>query len=92
MNNFTREVLRQSADTLTTGKKAMQDFTFANGFQVPEGRIVGFNNHQVNFGDNFNRATAEGMDPEMSLNKISTTPARDSITFGAEKHLCPGNV
>jgi cytochrome P450 len=30
------------------------------------------------------------MDPEMSLNKPITTPARDFISFGSGKHLCPG--
>lgn len=92
LNNFTREILRQSVDFLATGKKAMEDFTFANGYQVPKGRVVGFNLRQVNFGDNYNRDSVYGMDPEMSLNKISTTPAKDFITFGAGKHVCPGKA
>lgn len=90
LNNFTREILRQGVDYLSTGKKAMEDYTFSNGYQVPEGRVVAFNMRQMNFGDNHIRDSLEGMDPSMSLNKISTTPAKDFMTFGAGKHICPG--
>ncbi|KAG2200077.1 hypothetical protein INT47_007722 [Mucor saturninus] len=90
LNNFTREILRQGADHLSTGKKAMVNFTFANGYQVPKGRVVGFNMRQVNFGDNSTRYSLEGMDPSMSFNKLTTTPAKDFISFGAGKHICPG--
>lgn len=92
LNNFTREVLRQGAENVGHGKKVMHDFTFSNGYQVPKDRVVAFNMRQMNFGDNNIRSSVEGMDPDMSLNKTSTTPARDFISFGAGKHLCPGKI
>ncbi|KAG2200076.1 hypothetical protein INT47_007721 [Mucor saturninus] len=90
LNNFTREVLRQGGDSIANGKKAMRDFTFSNGYQVPQGRIVASSVRQMNFGDNSIRNSVEEMNPDMSLNKTSTTPARDFVSFGAGKHLCPG--
>ncbi|KAI9469974.1 MAG: cytochrome P450 [Benjaminiella poitrasii] len=90
LNNFIREVLRQGADKLANGKKAMRDYTFYNGYQVAKGSIVETTLRQVNFGDNITRSAVKDMDPDMSLNKISTTPAKDFVTFGMGKHLCPG--
>ncbi|KAI8061955.1 cytochrome P450 [Thamnidium elegans] len=90
LNNFMREVLRQGSDRLANGKKAMHDYTFANGYQVPKGRIVESSLRQLNFGNNVIRSEVDDMDPDMSLNRISTTPARDFVSFGMGKHLCPG--
>lgn len=92
MNNFVRESLRQGANIVGSGKKVMKDYTFANGYQIPQGRIVQVATRQLNFGNNINRNTVESMDPTMSLNKQATTPGKDFVTFGAGKHLCPGNV
>lgn len=90
LNNFIRESLRQSVDRLANGKKAMRDYTFYNGYQIPEGQTVESTLRQVSFGDHKTRATIEEMDPDMSRNKPSTTPAKDFVTFGLGKHLCPG--
>ncbi|KAG2210040.1 hypothetical protein INT47_003476 [Mucor saturninus] len=90
LNNFTREVLRQGSDKLANGKKAMRDFTFSNGYQVPKNGYVASTFRQMNFGSNSTRESVDEMDPDMSLNKTSITPARDFVSFGAGKHLCPG--
>ncbi|KAI7895834.1 cytochrome P450 [Mucor mucedo] len=90
LNNFIRESIRQGVDKLSKGRKAVKDYTFANGYQVPKGRLVSVASRQMNFGGNFVRNTIDGMDPEMSKNKPVTTPGRDFVSFGAGKHLCPG--
>lgn len=90
LNNFMREVLRQGSDRIANGKKALRDYTFANGYQVPKGETVECAIRGLNFGDNITRTTVEEMDPNMSHDKISTTPARDFASFGMGKHLCPG--
>ncbi|KAF1804691.1 CYP5312 [Mucor lusitanicus] len=90
LNNFMREVLRQGADKVATGKKALRDFTFKNGYQVPKGHSVNTTLRQLNFGDNATRSSVEDMDPAKSLNKVSTSPARDFASFGMGKHMCPG--
>lgn len=92
LNNFVRECLRQGADILANAKKAMKDYTFSNGYQVPQGRTVQTTTRQLNFGDNKNRFTVQTMDPEMSQNRTSTTPSKDFVTFGMGKHLCPGKI
>jgi hypothetical protein len=92
LNNFIREVLRQGVDTLAIGKKALRDFTFSNGYQVPKGRTVESNNRQLNFGNNTERSAIEDMNPDMSDNKAPPTPARDFVPFGMGKHLCPGKI
>jgi cytochrome P450 len=40
LENFMRESFRQSADKLANGKKALVDYTFANGYQVPKGKWI----------------------------------------------------
>lgn len=90
LNNFMREVLRQGNDILANGKKALRDYTFYNGYQVPKGRSVNTTLRQLNFGDNVTRSTVEEMDPTQSLNKACTSPAKDFTTFGMGKHMCPG--
>lgn len=90
LNNFMREVLRQGADRLANGKKAMKDFTFSNGYQVAKGDTVESTVRGLNFGDNVTRSAVDEMDPNMSHDKTSTTPARDFASFGMGKHLCPG--
>jgi hypothetical protein len=90
MNNFVRESLRQSVNIVASGKKVMKDYTFSNGYQVPKGSNVQSTLRQLNFGDNVTRLSIEDMDPDMSMNKSATTPAKDFVTFGAGKHLCPG--
>ncbi|KAI8378869.1 cytochrome P450 [Choanephora cucurbitarum] len=92
MNNFVREVLRQGVDKLANGKKAMKDYTFYNGYQVAKGELVQSSLRQLTFGSNSNRSDIDEMDPSMSLNKPSTTPAKDFVSFGMGKHLCPGKT
>lgn len=92
LNNFIREVLRQGSDKLANGKKVMRDFTFSNGYQVPKNGYIASCFRQMNFGTNRTRESIDEMDPDMSLNKTSTTPARDFVSFGAGKHLCPGKL
>lgn len=91
LNNFMREVLRQGVGNLAVGKKALVDYTFYNGYQVPKGRIVESSVRQVNFGTNSIRSEVDEMNPdEVSNNKAATAPSRDFATFGMGKHLCPG--
>jgi cytochrome P450 len=54
------------------------------------GGIVQVTSRAINLGLNVNRFGVDAMDPEMSMNKPITTPARDFISFGSGKHLCPG--
>ncbi|KAI8886594.1 cytochrome P450 [Backusella circina FSU 941] len=90
LNNLLKETLRQSISSLSSRKKAGRDYTFHNGYQMPKGGIVQVASRALNLGLNVNRFGVDAMDPEMSLNKPITTPARDFVSFGAGKHLCPG--
>ncbi|KAG2235319.1 hypothetical protein INT48_007950 [Thamnidium elegans] len=90
LNNFLREVLRQGASNLSMNKKAMQDYTFSNGYQIPKGSQVETCMRQLNFGTNETRSKIEDMNPEMSQNLNATAPAKDFASFGMGKHLCPG--
>ncbi|KAI9473413.1 MAG: cytochrome P450 [Benjaminiella poitrasii] len=90
LNNFIREVLRQGVALIAHGKQAMEDYTFYNGYQVPKGSTIDCTMRQMNFGSSANRSTIETMDPEASLNKLSSSPSKDFVTFGMGKHVCPG--
>ncbi|KAF1797439.1 cytochrome P450 [Mucor lusitanicus] len=90
LNNFVRESLRQSVDRLAVQKKVMHDYTYYNGYQVPKGRMIHTTTRSMNFGETSSRASIEEMNPDMSNNKPCSAPARDFLTFGMGKHLCPG--
>ncbi|CDH58333.1 cytochrome p450 [Lichtheimia corymbifera JMRC:FSU:9682] len=92
LDQFVRESLRQSVDKLANSKKVLpeQGYTFQNGYQVPQYRVVQSMNRQLNLGLNVNREDIKDMDPNASGTKSSTTPSRDFVTFGLGRHLCPG--
>ncbi|GAN03790.1 cytochrome p450 superfamily protein [Mucor ambiguus] len=90
LNNFVRESLRQSVDRLAVQKKVMHDYTYYNGYQVPKGRMIHTTTRSLNFGETASRSSIEDMNPDMSNNKPCSAPARDFLTFGMGKHLCPG--
>ncbi|GAA5801963.1 hypothetical protein HPULCUR_007423 [Helicostylum pulchrum] len=90
LNNFLREVFRQGSSNLSMNKKAMLDYTFSNGYQIPKGSSVEIAMRQLNFGTNETRSKVEDMDPDMSQNINATAPAKDFSSFGMGRHLCPG--
>lgn len=92
LDQLVRESLRQSVDKLGNSKKVLpeQGYTFQNGYQVPQYRVVQSMNRQLNLGLNVNREDIKDMDPNASGTKSSTTPSRDFVTFGLGRHLCPG--
>ncbi|KAI9315675.1 cytochrome P450, partial [Dichotomocladium elegans] len=92
MDQFLREAIRQSTDKLANSKKVMppNGYTFANGYQVPQGRTVEVMGRQLNFGLNTSRSTIADMDPSCSGSRLPTQPSRDYINFGLGRHLCPG--
>ncbi|KAF7728267.1 hypothetical protein EC973_006441 [Apophysomyces ossiformis] len=87
---FLRESLRRGVDKLAGSKKVLQDFTFSNGYQVPKGRTVQTASLQLNLGLDISKEALDQMDPSLSKDRRTTTPARDFVTFGMGKHLCPG--
>ncbi|KAF7723854.1 hypothetical protein EC973_001580 [Apophysomyces ossiformis] len=90
LNNFLYETLRQGQDMLAIRKKALADFTFANGYKIPEGRMIITTNWQLNMGLDAGSPRAEIVDPSMIEKKSLTTPAKDFIIFGMGRNLCPG--
>lgn len=92
LDQFVRESLSQSVDKLANGKKVLpeQGYTFANGYQVPQNRIVQSMNRRLNMGLNANREQVQDMDPSASGTKLPTNPSREFVTFGLGRHLCPG--
>jgi cytochrome P450 len=90
LNNFVRESLRQGVDRLAIQKKVMHDYTYYNGYQVPQGRMIYTTTRQMNFGETSGRSSIEDMNPDISMNKPCSAPAKDFLTFGMGKHLCPG--
>ncbi|KAI8343826.1 cytochrome P450 [Blakeslea trispora] len=90
LNNFIREALRHGADKLANGKKAMKDYTFYNGYQVPKGQLVQSSVRQLTFGSNSALTDVQEMNPDSSMNKPCSKPSKDFVAFGMGKRLCPG--
>ncbi|KAF7721458.1 hypothetical protein EC973_004660 [Apophysomyces ossiformis] len=90
LNNFVHESLRHGVDKLANGKKALKDYTFTNGYQIPKGRTVEVASRQLNMGSNVNPSTPKAMDLQFTSKRQPTTPSRNFVTFGMGKHVCPG--
>ncbi|KAG0184833.1 hypothetical protein DFQ28_010359 [Apophysomyces sp. BC1034] len=90
LDKFLHEVYSQGADKLGIGKRAVQDYTFVNGCQVPKGRLIETTNRAMCVGFNKSRSTVEEMDPDVWGNRKPTNSKNDYVVFGVGKHTCPG--
>ncbi|CAO3661977.1 unnamed protein product [Umbelopsis ramanniana] len=90
LDRFLRQVLRLGVDKLATGKKAMEDYTFMNGYQVPEGRLVQTLSRRIMFDSYTVESALDEMDPYTETKREATQSGRDNIAFGLGKHMCPG--
>lgn len=88
LDRFMRQVLRLGVDKLATGKKAMQDYTFMNGYQVPEGRLVQSLSRRIMFDSYAVDEPLEELDPFTYTKREATQTGRDNVAFGLGKHMC----
>jgi cytochrome P450 len=88
LDRFLRQVLRLGVDKLATGKKAMEDYTFMNGYQVPEGRLVQTLSRRIMFDSYTVESPLDEMDPYTETKREATQSGRDNIAFGLGKHMC----
>ncbi|KAF7721598.1 hypothetical protein EC973_004371 [Apophysomyces ossiformis] len=90
LDSFLHATLHHSQDVLNIGKKALQDYTFFNGYHVPKGRTIKTTNQHLNLGPKAGVPTAEKLKPLLIRKHPLTTPAKDFVTFGMGKNVCPG--
>ncbi|GAB5588579.1 hypothetical protein Unana1_03479 [Umbelopsis nana] len=90
LDRFIRQVLRLGVDKLATGKKAMEDFTFNNGYQVPEGRFVQSLSRRIMYDSYTVDSALEELDPFTYTKREAAQTGRDNVAFGLGKHMCPG--
>ncbi|KAJ3049748.1 hypothetical protein HK097_009291 [Rhizophlyctis rosea] len=89
MDNCVRESLRLSVSVFASSRKAMQDVEFADGTQLPKGRMVMLAGYDIQR-DPERYANPDEFNPSHHAGKVSTTPDRNFILFGMGKHACPG--
>ncbi|KAF0512131.1 cytochrome P450 [Gigaspora margarita] len=96
LDSFVKESLRFINPIVTLPHKCISKsyFTFANGYQIPSGRIVG-----LNFRDTNNDEELQGQNPtefyafrHLERNSPATKLERNFLTFGGGKHACPGRA
>lgn len=88
LDRFIRQVLRLGVDKLATGKKAMEDFTFNNGYQVPEGRFVQSLSRRIMYDSYTVDSALEELDPFTYTKREAAQTGRDNVAFGLGKHMC----
>lgn len=88
LDRFLRQVLRLGVDKLATGKKAMEDYTFMNGYQIPQGRLVQTLSRRIMFDSYTVESALDEMDPYTETKREATQSGRDNIAFGLGKHMC----
>ncbi|RIB29346.1 cytochrome P450 [Gigaspora rosea] len=96
LDSFVKESLRLSSPIAGLSHKCISKsyYTFANGYQVPSGRIV-----SVNYRDTNNDEELQGQNPtefrayrHLEHNSPATKLERNFLTFGGGKHACPGRA
>ncbi|CAG8601487.1 25029_t:CDS:10 [Cetraspora pellucida] len=94
LDSFIKESFRNSDDVLGLPHLCISksNYTFKNGYQIPEGRIA-----FLNFLDTHYDKEIQGQDPmefyayrHLERNASATKIERNLIIFGNGKHSCPG--
>ncbi|RIB13089.1 cytochrome P450 [Gigaspora rosea] len=96
LDSFVKESLRCDSDIVTLPHKCISKsyYTFANGYQVPSGRIVSLNYYDTN-----NDEELQGQNPtefyafrHLERNSPAIKLERNFLKFGGGKHACPGRT
>ncbi|CAG8821082.1 3990_t:CDS:2, partial [Gigaspora margarita] len=96
LDSFVKESFRFTSPIVALPHKCISKsyYTFANGYQVPSGRIVSLNLH-----DTYNDEELQGQNPtefyaycHLERNSPATKLERNYLSFGGGKHACPGRT
>ncbi|CAG8551562.1 977_t:CDS:10 [Paraglomus occultum] len=92
LDSFVKESFRLKGSVLFVPHRTMsKSYTFSNGYQIPEGRLV-----YMNFIPYEHDPSLHGDEPEKfsAFRHVNKSPftkvGRNSMTFGLGKHACPG--
>ncbi|RIB09669.1 cytochrome P450 [Gigaspora rosea] len=96
LDSFVKESLRFTSPIVALPHKCISKsyYTFANGYQVPSGRIV-----SLNLLDTYYDEELQGQNPtefyayrHLERNSPVTKLERNFLSFGGGKHACPGRT
>ncbi|RIB29030.1 cytochrome P450 [Gigaspora rosea] len=96
LDSFVKESLRLFSPIVSLPHKCISKpcYTFANGYQIPSGRMA-----FINFLDTDNDEELQGQNPtefrayrHLERNSPATKVERNFLTFGGGKHACPGRA
>ncbi|CAG8729907.1 9857_t:CDS:2, partial [Gigaspora rosea] len=94
LDSFVKESLRLATGIVGLSHKCIfkSYYTFANGYQIPSGRLV-----SLNFSDTNNDEELQGQNPtefyayrHLERDSPATKLERNFLTFGGGKRACPG--
>lgn len=101
LDSFLREVLRfHGTGSLTLERKAMRDYTFANGMSIKKGELISTPTRAAHYdpaiyanankfdGYRFYEPERSGSVPRVADRMTSLSP--EFLAFGAGRHACPG--
>ncbi|CAI2188872.1 11784_t:CDS:2, partial [Funneliformis geosporum] len=91
LDHFIKESFRINRMPVSFPHKTVSSqFTFANGFQVPKGRVVQIITQQIYYDQKAFGSDPEKFNPNHHVKSPVTRPERNFIAFGTGKLLCPG--
>ncbi|CAG8488012.1 830_t:CDS:2, partial [Ambispora gerdemannii] len=93
LDSFIKESMRTYGNTVGLTHQTMtSEFTFSNGYQVPEGRGVGIYVESIYHNKVLQGADATEFNGRRYLEKNSSASqiGRDFLVFGLGRHACPG--
>ncbi|CAB4396448.1 unnamed protein product [Rhizophagus irregularis] len=93
LDSFIKETLRVNVNNVALQHKTLSSyFTFSNGYQVPNGRLVNIRLGEVHFDKELQSQNADEFNAFRYLKKNSPATRADNsfLTFVLGKHTCPG--
>ncbi|RIA86175.1 cytochrome P450 [Glomus cerebriforme] len=91
MGNFIKETLRVNWHDVSLPHKVMtSQFTFGNGYQVPEGRVFQIFTQLIHHDPKVYGPTPENFNPNHHKNSPAHRPERHFLAFGMGREACPG--
>ncbi|CAB4421806.1 unnamed protein product [Rhizophagus irregularis] len=91
LDNFVKETLRLNRHDVSLSHKTIaEEFTFANGYQIPKGRIVHVITRHIHHNPIAYGPNPEKFNPNHHAKSPAYRPERHFLAFGMGKSACPG--
>ncbi|RIA87485.1 cytochrome P450 [Glomus cerebriforme] len=90
LDNFIKETLRTTRGVASLPRKTISQYTFSNGYQIPEDRMVLTILQHILFDQKAYGQDPKKFNPSHHVNSPAYRPERNFLAFGMGRFVCPG--